>query len=102
MIRIILIILFIGTFSFSFIIPEKIEKKAAKEISKFYEIANFSKEFISISKEVNSKSLSEFSDGNFFKITSDGILLGYGYIGNAPSKTADFDYLVLFDSVYYY
>ena len=93
-----LIILFIGTFSFSFIIPEKIEKKAAKEISKFYEIANFSKEFILISKEVNSKTLSEFSDGNFFKITSDGILLGYGYIGNAPSKTADFDYLVLFDS----
>ena len=25
------------------------------------------------------------------------VFLGYGYIGNAPSKTASFDYLVLFD-----
>ena len=98
MIRNILFILFIGIISFAFFIPEKIEKKAAKEIVKFYEIKNFSKEFISISEEMNSKTFSEFGNENLFKITSNEILLGYGYIGNAPSKTADFDYLILFDS----
>jgi len=98
MIKNLIIILFIGFISSAFYIPEKIEKKAAKEINKFYEIENFSKEFISISNKVNSITLSEFGNENLFKITSNKKLLGYGYIGNAPSKTADFDYLVLFDS----
>jgi len=98
MIRNLFIILFIGIVSSAFIIPEKIEKKAAKEIVKFYEIDDFSKEFISISKEVNSITLSEFGNENLFKITSNKKLLGYGYIGNAPSKMTNFDYLVLFDS----
>ena len=71
--------------------------KADKEILKFYETKNFSKEIITISEEVSSKTQSEFSEENLFKILSEGKLLGYGYIGNANSKTSDFDYLVLFD-----
>ena len=98
MFRNILFILSVGFISFAFMIPEKIEKKAAKEIVKFYEIDNFSKEYISIPHEVNSKTPSEFAHENLFRITSEDMLLGYAYIGSAPSKTADFDYLVLFDS----
>jgi len=94
----ILIVFLIGITTTSFIIPDKIEKKAAKEISKFYKIEEFSREVIVISEEFNSKTPSEFSDENLFKIISNENLLGYGYIGNANSKTSDFDYLVLFDS----
>ena len=33
-----------------------------------------------------------------FKIQDNGSLLGYAYIASAPSKTAEFDYMVLFDT----
>jgi len=93
----ILLFLLIILISTSFIIPDKIVKKADKVIAKFYEIDNFSKENISISGENNKNTISEFGEGNLFKITSKSELLGYGYIGSAASKAADFDYLVLFD-----
>jgi len=82
----------------AFSIPEKIEKKADRIISKFYETENFKKEIIKISEGLNQETLSGFSEGNLFAISSEGKKLGYGYIGNAPSKTATFDYLVLFDN----
>jgi Na+-translocating ferredoxin:NAD+ oxidoreductase RnfG subunit len=93
----IFLLLIITLISTSFIIPDKIVKKADKVIAKFYEIDDFSKETISISEENNKNTVSEFGEGNLFKITSETELLGYGYIGSAASKTADFDYLVLFD-----
>lgn len=88
-----LVLLFTG-----FIIPEKVMKKADKEIAKYYEIEEFSKVTIQVSEEINSMTPSEFGKSNFFSIHKNDQLLGYGYIGSAPSKTADFDYLVLFDS----
>ncbi|PHS68330.1 MAG: FMN-binding protein [Flavobacterium sp.] len=93
----ILIVFFIGITTSSFVIPDRIAKKADKVIAKFYEIEDFSKETISISEENNNSTDSEFGDGNLFKINSKTELLGYGYIGSAASKTADYNYLVLFD-----
>ncbi len=84
-------------FCSAFLVPERIAKKANKEIGKFYEVENFSKENYSFSEEANTFTPSEFGKENLFKIHSEGKFLGYGYIGNAPSKTATFDYLVLFD-----
>ncbi len=89
-----LIIIIICT---AFTVPEKLQKKADKVMAKFYDTEDLQKEIIIISKEMNSKTASEFEDENLFRITSNGNFLGYGYIGNAPSKTATFDYLVLFD-----
>ncbi len=82
----------------AFIIPEKVIKKADKVIEKYYEIEEFSKETIQVSEKINSMTPSEFGKSNFFSIHKGNQLLGYGYIGSAPSKTADFDYLILFDS----
>lgn len=82
----------------AFTVPEKTQKKADKVIAKFYDIEGFSKEFIAISESDNAGTVSEFNTDNFFKITKDDTILGYGYIGNAPSKTATYDYLVLFDT----
>jgi len=82
----------------SFSIPEKLSKKADKVIAKFYEMEDFIKEAITISEVMNAETVSEFGDENLFRISSNDTILGYGYIGNAPSKTASFDYLVLFDT----
>lgn len=92
----ILLALFFGMLT-SFSVPEKVIKKAEKVIGKFYEIENFDREVISVSEAANAETPSEFGDENFFKISRDGVTLGYGYIGNAPSKTATYDFLVLFD-----
>ena len=81
----------------AFSIPEKVEKKANKVISKFYETSDFYKEHINVSEEIDKITPSIFGNENFFKIVSKETFLGYGYIGNATSKTATFDYLVLFD-----
>jgi len=82
----------------AFTVPERVSKKADKVISKFYEIDDFTKEIISISEAANAETIAEFNNENFFKIESAGIFLGYGYIGIARSKTAMFDFLVLFDN----
>ena len=81
----------------AFVVPEKVLHKADKIIGKYYEIDDFSKEYIEFSEEIYSHLPSDFSQQNLFRITKNDELLGYGYIGNAPSKTATYDYLVLFD-----
>ena len=85
-------------FCMSFFVPEKVSKKADAVIAKFYKTNDFSRETIDISDNFNTETAVDFSEENLFKIISDGKHLGYGYIGNAPSKTATFDYLVLFDT----
>ncbi|MCH7785646.1 MAG: FMN-binding protein [Bacteroidetes bacterium] len=97
MIKKLFFILVVVFFSTSFLIPEKVVKKADKVIGKFYEIKDFSKEVIIIPYEVNSRTPIEFGNENLFKIIIKDKLLGYGYIGNAQSRTSTFDYLVLFD-----
>lgn len=98
MLKHIFILGFLSLLISSFLVPEKVEKKANKEIEKYFEIDSFSKEFITISAKVSEKLPAAFSENNFFRINNGNTLLGYGYIGNAPSKTATFDYLVLFDT----
>lgn len=78
-------------------VPQRVMKKADKEISKFYDIDDFEKERLIISEDYNADTPSEFGTDNFFKVIHDESFMGYAYIGNAPSKTATFDYLVLFD-----
>jgi len=83
--------------SLAFTVPEKVAKKADKVIGKFYDIELFYKEMVPVSEADNAGTVSEFGHENLFKIMRAEEFLGYGYIGNAPSKTATFDYLVLFD-----
>ena len=78
-------------------VPQRVMKKADKAISRYYEIEGFQKDILRISKVNNEVTSSEFGEDNFFKIMKNEEFKGYAYIGNAPSKTATFDYLVLFD-----
>ena len=95
--KLLIALLTLLTFNTAFMIPEKIEKKADKVITKFYEIESFSKQVVAISEVLNAKTTADFKEGNLFQIISEEKNLGYGYIGTAPSKTATFEYLILFD-----
>ena len=97
MLKKLLPIFIIAVFCTAFSIPEKIVKKADKVIGKFYEIKDFDKDFILVGELINAEIPSEFGDENLFRIHSNETFLGYGYIGKAPAKTTDFDFLVLFD-----
>ena len=92
-----LIIFGLVVFLSGYSIPSKVTKKADKEITKFYDILSFTKKNIQVSELLNTKTSSDFSLGRLFKISSNETFLGYGYLGNAPSKTATYDYLILFD-----
>ena len=63
--------------------------KATKLIEKTYVVDDIQLEY----KEFQSKTVV----GNFYKIFNSGQLLGFAFIGTAPSKTDTFEYLVVFD-----
>ena len=92
------VLFFCVLISFAFINPNRAEKKANKVISKFYTTEGFTKKKFDFPEEIQQQLKSDFSQGNLFEILENDTFLGYGYMGIAKSKAADFDYLVLFDS----
>lgn len=81
----------------SFEIPKNLQKKVAKEIKSTYAIENFSLTNISISSKLNSSLPLKINNDNFYKIETSNKIVGYIFIDRAPSKTAEFDYLILLD-----
>ncbi len=81
----------------SFSLPKRIQIKVDKEIKAVYQIEDFKLDPILISSEITKTLPSTFDDNSFFKIKSGQNDLGYAYLAKAPSKTDEFDYLVLFD-----
>ena len=65
-------------------------KKATKLIEKTYAVDDIQLKH----KEFQTNSVV----GDFYKIIDSNQLLGYAFIGAAPSKTDTFEYLVVFDS----
>lgn len=80
---------------FSFDVSNKIQKKVAKEIKKTFSVEEFILENIEISDAVNKQLSHKISKESLFKITNNKKLLGYAFIDKAPSKTDEFDYLIL-------
>lgn len=91
-------ILLIAIFSLSFGLSKKIQKKVDKEIKTTYEVENFEFNAITISGTIAKDLPAKFGEDNFFEIKSNAKNIGYAYVSKAPSKTAQFDYLVLLDS----
>ncbi len=91
-------VLFIASFSLlSFVIPKNVQKKVTKEISKTFEVEAFDLEGIKISKDVNDLLVRKIEGVRLFKIVVKNELIGYAYVDKAPSKTDEFDYLILLD-----
>lgn len=90
------VILVLISFIFlSFNLPNRLQKKVAKEIKKTFSVEEFTLENIAISDVVKKELSQQFSKENLFKITNNNRLLGYAFIDKAPSKTDEFDYLIL-------
>lgn len=84
-------------FMVSFSLFKGLEKKIDREIRDEFEVAHYSHEGIAVSEELQQKLPSRVSEENFFRLKNGGELLGYVFLDQAPSKTAEFDYLVIFN-----
>ena len=82
----------------SFGLPQKINKKVTKEIGLVFGITDYSISMIAVSSEVNALLPTKIKEDNLFKILKEDKTVGYFYVGKAPSKTDEFDYMVLFDT----
>ena len=81
----------------SFGLPKNITKKVNKEISSVFEISDFSTEMIIVSEDINTKLPTKIKPDNLFKVMDNTTIIGYFQVGKAPSKTDQFDYMVVFD-----
>ena len=81
----------------SFNLPKHLQKKVDKEIKTIFNIEAFSFNEITISSDVAKELPATFGKDNLFSIKVEDRLLGYAYVAKAPSKTDQFDYLVLLD-----
>ncbi len=80
---------------FSF--PKKLEKKIDKEVIDVFGIDSFQFLPIEVSEDLNLKLPSRITGHNLFKLVQGDTFLGYIFIDKANSKTAQFDYLIIFD-----
>ena len=90
-------IVFSVLFLMAFGVPKSLEKKVDKEVKDVFEISSYTIENVKVSSEIKSKLPSAITEENFFQIKAKQTVLGYVYLDKAPSKTAQFDYLVIFD-----
>ncbi|RAJ09217.1 FMN-binding protein [Arenibacter echinorum] len=82
---------------FGFGIPKNVQKKMDKEVEKVFDTTNYSFVPVTVSKTVNEQLPTKITADNFFHIKQGNTLLGYAFVDQAPSKTAQFDYLVIFN-----
>lgn len=77
---------------------DELKEKFHKAIRGTYEVENFDLKEIEASAAVNEKLPAKTGDKHLFQIFSEGNSIGYAYLGKAPSKKKEFDYVVMFDN----
>jgi len=77
---------------------DKLQKKIDKVVKSTFEVESFSMQSKTFSLSIMSELPTKFSNDHFFEIINNDQLLGYAYVSKAPSKTDEFDYLILFDA----
>jgi Na+-translocating ferredoxin:NAD+ oxidoreductase RnfG subunit len=78
-------------------VPSKLQKKVRKEIKKTFETTDFVLKPFFISSQDKESLPIVFSEENFFCIQIAEQVIGYAFVEKAPSKTADFDFMVVLD-----
>lgn len=79
-------------------LSKSLNKKVRKEIKSAFETEEVVLEELIIDEVTNNQLKTEIGKDDLFKIIKNDELIGYAYLGAAPSKTDEFDFLVLFDS----
>ncbi len=83
--------------SLGFGIPSRIERMVAKEVHKVFESNEVIFKTITVADSLNAQLPVKITSDNFQKVIKENTILGYYFVDKAPSKTADFDYLVIFN-----
>lgn len=83
---------------YSFGLPGNIRKKMEKEVQKTFGVDEFELSEVAVSESVNAGLPTGINGEKLFRVEQDGALLGYAFVDEAPSKTAMFDYLVIFNN----
>lgn len=81
----------------AFQLPKRILKKVQKELVKTFDSEELTLESIQISARIHSQLTKRMGTENLFKVRKDTLVIGYAFIDKAPSKTDQFDYLILLD-----
>lgn len=82
----------------SFGLPKNLQKKVDKEIKVAYNIEAYKLIPVAFDSSITDELPSKFGNHNLFSISRNDNVIGYAYVSKAPSKTDEFDYLVLFDN----
>lgn len=82
----------------SFQLSKSIQKKLNKEVKSVFDTSSFILKPFLVTEEEKKTLSTAFTDSNFYSIEDNGKLMGYAFVERAPSKTAEFDYLVLLDA----
>jgi Na+-translocating ferredoxin:NAD+ oxidoreductase RnfG subunit len=82
----------------SFTLPDNLIKKVNKEIKSTFGITDFQLKLIKIDDSINNKLQKKIGNDNLFKIEKKNKIIGYAFVDKAPSKTDEFDYLILLDA----
>jgi len=77
--------------------PKRILKKVQKELVKTFEKKELKLVEITVSEVVNAQLGKWIYAANLFQIIDASEIVGYAYIGKAPSKTDEFDFLIILD-----
>ena len=82
----------------SFKLPSNLQKKITKEIKITFSIEKYELDEVAVSDSVNVLLKNKIQKNKLFKILLSKELVGYAFIDKAPSKTDNFDFLILFDT----
>jgi hypothetical protein len=81
----------------AFQLKKSLLKKVKKELVKTFDDKSLVLESIPVSKEVNAKLHKTIAKDHLNKIIKGAQVIGYTYIAKAPSKTDEFDFLIILD-----
>lgn len=79
-------------------LPGNLEKKVHRELARALGEISYTLEPVAVAESLNASLPVRLTDANFFRVNQNGQTAGYVFLGQAPSKTAQFDFLVLLDA----
>ncbi|WP_350287866.1 FMN-binding protein [uncultured Croceitalea sp.] len=78
-------------------ISPRLQQKLNAAVQTTFEVENFDLLVMPVSGTVNTKTPVELGSENLFEVKKNDSLIGYIYLGRAPSMKNVFDYVVLFN-----
>lgn len=77
--------------------PPVLQKKVDAAVKTTYEIEAYSLSAVVVSEDLKKSVKAELDGDHLFKVLDGDSLIGYIYVGEAPSMKKIFDYIILFD-----